>query len=410
MQKPFKLESQQSSITENIRRAFEEEQTDGILKLSQQDFAPDVDDLVSATLEAVEEKNGHVASILNGFIGACSLMEDKTEATSRVCELLEAYEELEEEKGITPDIVSYSLAFNALSLDPTATDLAETALERALKMSKKTSGSKRRKALAASRRKKTSSSFSSVESELQELLGDDFRVLYETDDFFVISKPSGVSCFHKKTTTAGKVKRGKGNKPRTTSDVSLEDALLTFNVPLSTLNPEGLGLVHRLDRGSSGCMVLAKTEEMHAKLLSEFFLRRSEKTYVTIVSPAPEQSLPYEGHIDLPVDRRPAKSKYTILERYGTAAAMLQFDIYTGRKHQVRVHAAEGLSSSVLLDGQYASKDSNPLLPDGLLNENDSKSKFFLHASSLSIPEYGIDSEAPIPSWWDPVIQSLKHQ
>jgi 23S rRNA-/tRNA-specific pseudouridylate synthase len=151
---------------------------------------------------------------------------------------------------------------------------------------------------------------------------------------------------------------------------------------------------------------MAKTEEMHAKLLSEFFLRRSEKKYVTIVSPAPEQSLPYEGYIDLPVDRRPAKSKYTILERYGTAAAMLQFNIFTGRKHQVRVHAAEGLSSSVLLDEQYASKDSNPILPDGLLN--DSKSKFLLHASSLSIPEYGIDSEAPIPSWWDPVIQSLR--
>lgn len=410
LQQPSEFESQQTTNVEEIRRAFEEAQTDGIVRLSQNGFVPDIKDLVSATLEAVDESSGNVASILNGFIGACSLMDDKKAATSRVCEILQAYDGLKEEMDITPDIVTFSLAFNALSLDPAAVDLADAALERALKMSKKISGSKRRKALAASRRRKKAPSCSFVEGELKDLLGPDFQVLQETDDFIVIAKPSGVSCFHKRTTTAGKIKRAKGKKSSGEVDVSLEDALMACNVPLSTLNPDGLGLVHRLDRGSSGCMVLAKTDEMHAKLLSEFFLRRSEKSYKTVVSPPPDQSMPDEGYIDLPVDGRPANSKYSILERYGTTAAMLLFDIYTGRKHQVRVHAAKGLASPVLLDQMYGSKEMTPLLPTDVVNAIDAKPRFCLHASNLSIPQYGICSTAPIPKWWDSIIQSLQHQ
>jgi 23S rRNA-/tRNA-specific pseudouridylate synthase len=410
LQKRSLVLSYQVSLAEDIRRAFEEEQTDGILKLSK-DIGPNVDELIPATMEAAAENRGQVASILNSFIGACSLMEDKSVATSRVCDLLEAYEELEEDNGIHLDIVTYALAYNALSLDPDANGLAELVLERAKKMSKKMAGSKRRKALAASRRKKQSTSCTSVETELKGLLGEDFKVLYETDSFFVINKPSGVSCFHKKTTTAGKIKKGKVKKSSGFSaDISLEDALLACNVPLSTLNPEGLGLVHRIDRGSSGCMVLAKNEQTHANLLSEFFLRKSGKKYLTIVAPAPDTSVPDEGHIDISVDSRPAKSKYQILERYGSIAAFLQFDIYTGRKHQVRLHAIHGLKTPVLFDSLYASKEEKPELPEALsILEND-RSQFFLHASRLSIPEYGIEVEAPIPSWWEPVIKLLKEK
>eukprot|EP00980_Cylindrotheca_fusiformis_P017148 scaffold5276_cov134-Cylindrotheca_fusiformis.AAC.15 len=409
-QQSSRLFSQQTSAVEEIRLAFKAAQTDGIVELSNHGFAPDIDDLVPATLQAVGEKKGHVASVLNGFIGACALMDDRAAATSRVCELLEAFDALEENEGIAPDIVTYSLAFNALSLDPSAVDIAEMALERALKMSKKISGSKRRKALAAARRKKAAPSFAFVENDLKTLLGPDFQVLNETDHFFVISKPSGVSCFHKRTTTSGKIQRAKRNKSPSNSDISLEDALLTCNVPLSTLNPEALGLVHRLDRGTSGCMVLAKTEEMHAKLLAEFFLRRSEKSYTTIVSPAPDQSLPDKGCIELPVGGRPARSEYTVLERYGAKAAMLHFVTYTGRKHQIRVHAADGLSSPVVFDDKYGSSASTDPLFDSLNEENGTKSMICLHASSLSIPRYGIQSEAPIPAWWDPIIESVEYQ
>jgi 23S rRNA-/tRNA-specific pseudouridylate synthase len=233
--------------------------------------------------------------------------------------------------------------------------------------------------------------------------------LHETDDFVVINKPSGVPCFHKKKTTAGKIKKGKGKQKYMASDVSLEDALLNCNIPLSTLNPEAMGLVHRLDRGSSGCMVLAKTNEMHANLVAEFFLRRTQKRYLALVAPAPDSSLSDEGLIDLPVDGRPAKSKYRVVERYGAGvAALLEFDIYTGRKHQVRVHAAEGLSSPVLMDNGYSSgrQDSTDL--ENLVKFNEGKQHFFLHSSSLVIPEHGIDVKAPLPSCWDDTITLLK--
>jgi 23S rRNA-/tRNA-specific pseudouridylate synthase len=400
-----------SSLEQEIRRAYEKDETDGILKLASSmhkssDF--DVDEIVPAALEATEGNKGEVASIMNALIGSCCLLEDREIASGRVQQLLEAYEELEETKDISPDIVTVSLAYKAFSLNPESIDLAEFVLEQGLRQSKKAAGGKRRKKLASSRRK-SSSTCTAAESELKRLCGDDFAVLLETDDFVVINKPSGVPCFHKKATTAGKIRKGKGKKDLSASvDISLEDALLNCNVPLSTLNPEALGLVHRLDRGSSGCMVVAKTDKMHATLVSEFFLRRTKKKYLTIVAPAPDPSVPEEGFIDLPVDERPARSKYRVVERCGTAAALLEFDIYTGRKHQVRVHAAEGLSCPVLLDTLYKIDEDEGSGLENLVEIDGSKQQFFLHASSLSIPEFGIDVEAPLPSWWDATVSSLK--
>ena len=316
---------------------------------------------------------------MNALIASCCQMEDRKCASIQVRELLDAFERLKETRRITPDIVTYSLAYKAFSLDNASSDLAGLVLDQVLRQSKKLAGSKRRKTLAASRRKSLSTC-TAAEENLKALLGDDFHVLYETNSFVVINKPSGVSCFHKKMTNAGKIKRSGGAS--LVSDVSLVDALINCNIPLSMLNPESLGLVHRLDRGTSGCMVLAKTNEMHANLVTEFFLRRSEKKYLVIVAPAPDISMSQEGYIHLPVDKHPASSKYRIIERYGTTAALLEFDIYTGRKHQVRVHAARGLSSPVLMDSMYSLGGQNVDIIRGIDNMK-SKQQFFLHAGSL---------------------------
>ncbi|KAL3923445.1 MAG: hypothetical protein SGILL_001657 [Bacillariaceae sp.] len=282
------------------------------------------------------------------------------------------------------------------------------------KRAKKMAGGKRRKALAAARRK-ASCTFTEAETRLKRLLGDDFDVLVETEDLAVISKPSGVPCFHRKTTTAGKIKKktkkGKGTKRSASHlielpDISLEDALLSCNVLLSTLNPEALGLVHRLDRGSSGCLVLAKNDETHARLVSEFFLRRTSKTYLTILCNTPKSNLEDEGVIEALVHGRPAKSKYRVLERFPSSqASLVEFDIFTGRKHQIRVHASseEGLASPVLNDEIYGDENERNKSRKG-----DPTNRFFLHASKLSIPSFDIDVEAPIPSWWHETISMLK--
>jgi len=385
---------------DDIRRAYQHGETDGILQYaSSLDISTiAVEDIISATLDVSNGRSGDAASMMNAWIGACSLSSASTVTSDLVLGLMDAFEDLEGTKNISPDIVTYSLAYNALREDPSAEQSATYFIEEAIRRSKKAAGGKRRRALAAARGKGRISNTKDVGDDLRLLCGEDFSVLDETDDWVVVNKPSGIPCFHRKTTTAGKIRKGTGHAIPQAKDVSLEDALVACNVPLSTLNPDARGLVHRLDRGSSGCLVLAKTDEMHARLLSEFFLRRTEKFYTTVVSPVPDPSVAGEGTIDFPVDGRPARSNYRILERWGSDAAIVEFAIFTGRKHQIRVHASSVLGSPVHMDTLYGEEK----------NIVDSSTRFLLHSSKLKIPKYDIDVEAPQPPWWDDVITDFK--
>ena len=399
------------SLSEQIREAFTYQETDGILQLAQSSSLLDhysVEELVEATLEATSQK-GQIASILNALIGSCCVSRNPAKSL----ELFDAFQDLEESHQIVPDLVTSCLVYSALMTGDNSTGTtqqfqgdAEEILDDAIRSSKKASGSKRRKALAATRRKPLITSVKDVELELQQLLGSpDVLVLDETEDYLVLNKPSGTSLYHRQTTTSGKIKKKKGkNKKKATessdsshsSDISLEDALLNFNIPLSTINSDCLGLVHRLDRGTSGTLILAKTDHMHALLVSEFFLRRTKKKYLTIVSPAPSEDTPEKGSIDLRVQGRPAKSLYRIVERYGDDFAKLEVEILTGRKHQIRVHCGIGLSAPILWDEAYggAQPPVHHRQPD----------RFFLHASELSLPQYDVQIHAPTPSWWEEVI------
>jgi len=412
-----------SDLAQQINDSYNEKETDGILELAVSssmmlDSKLDIKDtLIPAILEASGGRKGVTASIMNALIGSTTLATSGEtspnggQTASRIISLMEALEEIGD---IIPDVVTYSLAHRAFSDDPDSRSLADSVLVEAERISKKAAGGKRRKMLASARRQKVST-FVEAEENLKEILGDDFKVLMETDEFAVVNKPSGVPCFHKKKTTAGKIKKGKNKKKSKTgnssesSDFSLEDALVNCNVSLSTLNPDALGLVHRLDRGSSGCIVLAKTNEMHAKLISEFFLRRTTKKYVALVRESSDSSIPEkEGLIDSPVNRRPARSKYKLLERYESSssedgednAMLLEFEIFTGRKHQIRVHASEVLGSPVWGDPLYGKSNEK--------EGNDDWKRIFLHACHLTVPQLGIDVEAPLPAWWQLQLASFE--
>lgn len=414
-----------SELAKNIRETYDEKETDGILELAVSssmmlDSTLDIEDvLVPAILEASRGTKGVAASIMNALIGSTCVFTTSGEGgnlsvlSSRILALMEA---LEESGDIVPDIVTYSLAYRALSSHSDWETLADTFLEEAERQSKKIAGGKRRKLLASAKRQKVST-FMEAEENLKGVLGDDFRVLMETDEFAVVNKPSGVPCFHKKKTTAGKIKKGKGKKKgssktsnsQDSSDFSLEDALMSCNVNLSTLNPDSLGLVHRLDRGSSGCIVLAKTNEMHATLIAEFFLRRTTKKYVALLRESSTSSIPKEGSalIDSPVKGRPARSQYNILKRYQSSsddesednALLAEFEIFTGRKHQIRVHAADVLGSPVWGDPLYGNNEKS---------DNDDSKRIFLHACHLTIPNIGIDVESPHPEWWQSQLSTFK--
>ena len=155
--------------------------------------------------------------------------------------------------------------------------------------------------------------------------------------------------------------------------------------------PQAL-LVHRLDRGTTGVTVLARTRRAQAALLAEFRAHRVIKEYRALVSPAPEAA---EGTSDVPVASRPALTRWSVLERY-SGAAMIAAQPSTGRTHQIRLHL-RGLGCPLLGDKEHG----GAML---LTRSSGARHDFLrpmLHALSLSFrhPDgSALRIEAPLPA------------
>jgi 23S rRNA pseudouridine1911/1915/1917 synthase len=173
-------------------------------------------------------------------------------------------------------------------------------------------------------------------------------IVHEDKDLLVVDKPAGVV-----------VHPGAGAVTGT-----LVNALLHHVHDLSgvggVLRP---GIVHRLDRGTSGLLVVAKNDEAHRALSRQFAERSVSKEYLALVLGTPRRR---EGTIDAPIGRHPvdrkrmsvraeggrsARSTYAVLEALD-GASLLRVRIHTGRTHQIRVHLAS-LGHPVAGDSVY---------------------------------------------------------
>ncbi|WP_417908815.1 RluA family pseudouridine synthase [Candidatus Electronema sp. PJ] len=179
----------------------------------------------------------------------------------------------------------------------------------------------------------------------------DFHILFEDEHLAVISKPPGLV-----------VHPAVGH-----ADGTLVNGLLYRYKELSSGEGDRPGLVHRLDRDTSGIMLIARTEAMHRLLSAAFKERQIRKTYHALLLRSPAA---VAGRIDLPIGRhpvnrqkmavrqrdgRPAVTNWRILEQFRNGCCFAEIGIETGRTHQIRVHMSS-LGVPVLGDALYGGK------------------------------------------------------
>jgi 23S rRNA pseudouridine1911/1915/1917 synthase len=211
-----------------------------------------------------------------------------------------------------------------------------------------------------------------IEENLDGLIPEDIplAVLYEDDQVIVVDKPAGTV-----------VHPGAGN-----SGGTLVNALLAYFPPIREVGePDRPGIVHRLDKETSGVIIFAKTDKAYRWLVREFKSREVHKTYLALVDGHPPTPT---GRIEAPVVRdtrsrtrmavglrgqgQPAVSEYYTLDRFANHT-YLEVHPITGRTHQIRLHL-NYIGVPVVGDTLY-----------GRRNPSIDMDRFFLHAKSITL-------------------------
>lgn len=221
------------------------------------------------------------------------------------------------------------------------------------------------------------------------------EIIHEDDDLIVVSKPAGMVVHPAAGCSSG----------------TLANALaFHFTQLSSTAGPIRPGLVHRLDKDTSGLLVVAKNEVVHEDLADQFRAREVFKSYVALVHGVVKED---SGTIDQPIARdprnrtrmavvrggRPALSIYRVRRQYNRFA-LLDVVIKTGRTHQIRVHLS-WLKHPVAGDSLYGGGRENSVQDPKLRAALRKLDRQFLHAEQLEFrhPRTGKRSRftAPLP-------------
>jgi 23S rRNA pseudouridine955/2504/2580 synthase len=221
------------------------------------------------------------------------------------------------------------------------------------------------------------------------------RVIFEDSGILVVDKPAGLAVHGGSNISLGCIEA------------------------LRLLRPaaKDLELAHRLDRGTSGCLVLAKRRSALRALHALLREGRVDKRYLTLVkgrwpeakievdAPLVTRRVGGEARVKVDSAGKAAQSTFRVIEHYGKTATLLEVSIATGRTHQIRVHAAH-LGHPVAGDDRYGDKDFNTYLQTFGLR------RMFLHAHSLSFvwpdTEEPFSASAPLPDDLRSVLTALE--
>jgi 23S rRNA pseudouridine1911/1915/1917 synthase len=227
------------------------------------------------------------------------------------------------------------------------------------------------------------------------------RIVYEDDDLLIVDKPAGLV-----------VHPSPGHHDGDT----LVNALLARAGGAEYGGIAGVarpGIVHRLDRDTSGLLMVAKHDAAQHSLMAQLKARRIRKTYQALVAGSVAAAV---GRIEAPIGRdpkhrtrmavvpdgRPSVTGYRVRERF-TGWTLLELDLVTGRTHQIRVHL-DGIGHPVAGDPVYGTGTSRRG-PDGL-------ERLFLHAWRLELAAPGdghlIRATAPLPDELERVLDGLR--
>lgn len=213
--------------------------------------------------------------------------------------------------------------------------------------------------------------------QLDEIPEINLPVVYEDEDCLVIDKPVGVLTHS----------RGEFNDEATVASF--------LRSHIKGMRGARAGIVHRLDRATSGIMICAKTTEALSWLQKQFSQRKAKKTYLAVVQGSMRET---EAVIDMPIERNPkapatfrvgangkTATTYYKVQRTNTMYSLLELKPTTGRTHQLRVHLAQ-LGHPIVGDTLYGGKPADRL---------------FLHAYQLEITLQSRERktfESPMPT------------
>jgi 23S rRNA pseudouridine1911/1915/1917 synthase len=223
-------------------------------------------------------------------------------------------------------------------------------------------------------------------------------IVYEDDEVLVVDKPAGLVVHPSPGHWSG----------------TLVNALLARDTVYGGIaGVERPGIVHRLDRDTSGLLMVAKSDAAQASLMAQLKARRVKKTYLALVQGGVQAAI---GRVEAPIGRdpknrmrmavvpdgRPSVTGYRVRERFA-GWTLLEVDLVTGRTHQIRVHLA-ALGHSVAGDTVYGTGTARRG-PEGL-------TRLFLHAWRLvfASPATGelVRLEAPLPAALEATLAGLR--